>query len=98
MKETKDTTLALERLAELMVVKVSKVGPRKYLLHVDDGYPLSAKRCLAKLVRLAQYSEEHGGHGMSKDDVRDVIRLIGPLNTTGLSGPEADEINMVLTR
>ncbi len=102
-RRTSNARLALDRLAEHGTVSVEKVSGG-YLMYrggspVGGSYarPISAKRSLSLLVRMAQYTIATGGQGMTRSEVRDVIRLTR-VTAHGTVGHEKEAIREVLTR
>ncbi len=61
MRRTCNATLAMRRMAERMGLEVVKVGAQKYTIPGFIDHPINAKRCLARMVRLAQFSTDSGG-------------------------------------
>lgn len=97
MRRTCNATLAMRRIAERMDFEVVRASARTYTIPGFIEYPINAKRCLARMVRFAQFSETFGGPGMNRSEVRDTIRLTR-IDSRGVPGHEVDELSMVLTR
>ncbi len=104
-RRTKDPRLALERLAEHGGVEVAKAAGG-YILYVGGTHrrvrfsptsiPISAKRCLARLVLVAQWGHRAGGWGMKRDAIRDIVRLTH-ITSHGLVAHQEQTIREVLT-
>ena len=98
-RRTANARLAMQRMAEHVGATVEKV-PGGYQLLNGDGWldrPKSAKKTLAKLVTIAQFKVVSGGQGMTRAEVRDVIRLTR-VTAHGTVGHEEESIREVLTR
>ena len=92
----------MNRLAEHSGVIVVKKGKlyvlrgRKLNRNGDGKRPLSAKRCLARMVTVAQFGKKSGGWGMTRDEIRDVIRLTD-IDAHGTKAHEEQAIREVLS-
>ncbi len=105
-RRTKDPRLALERLAEHGGVEVAKAAGGGYIMYhkgtrarvrfSPTSAPMSAKKCLARLVLTAQWGHRCGGWSMDRDKVRDVIRLTR-ITSHGLVAHQEQTIREVLT-
>ena len=102
-RRTQNARLAMERLAEHGNVSVEKV-PGGYLMFrggskVGGSYasPINAKRSLARLVTTAQFNIASGGWGMTREQIREVVRLTY-ITSRGTSAHEEQSIREVLTR
>lgn len=96
MRRTSNATIAMRRMADRMGLEVVKTSGAKYRIPGIVDHPINAKRCLARMVRLAQFSAVAGGLGLKRDQVREAIKLTA-IASYGMPGPEADEVFMVLT-
>ncbi len=95
---TVNPRLAMQRMAEHVGAQVTKV-PGGYNLINSDGWrdrPRNAKKTLAKLVMIAQFRVVSGGQGMSRSEVRDVIRL-SRVTPRGTVAHEEEAIREVLS-
>lgn len=101
-RRTKNPKLAMERLAAHAGVGIAKKGklyklyggPIRHHLSVDR--PRNAKKCLARMVTVDQWSKRFGGWGMEPTEVRDVIRLTR-IDSYGTVGHEEEAIRRVLS-
>lgn len=86
---------AMHRLASHLNVALTSEG-KQYRLRVRDLYDRggSAKRVLAWLVEAAQFPTTSGGYGLTREEVREIIRLDN-IDEHGLKGHEYSAIKLV---
>ena len=100
-RRTQNARLAMERLAAHMPgVVIEPCGARLYVLRGCNtssiDRPLNAKRCLARLVTIALWHADFRGWGMTRKEIRDVIRLT-KVTAHGTAAHEEQSIRDVLT-
>lgn len=98
-RRTKNPADALVRLAKGIGATVVHVeGTRWLVSRSREGRMFertgSAKRCLAYLVEVAQFRPESGGAGLTREQVRDIIRL-DTITDHGMPGHEWQTVRAV---
>ena len=99
---TANPRLALDRLAEHGGVHIDKVVGGYLMFRGGSRFggayapPLSVKRSLARLVITSQFRLASGGWGMTRSEVREVIRLTR-VTSRGTVAHEEEAIREVLS-